>query len=577
MKILITGACAVSARNVLRSLKMSKLFKNATFIGCDMCSILYGAYSGDFDKLYRVPAVSSPKYREVMEEILAKEKPDAAMVIPEVEVLYWAKHPFDVPHLIPDARFCEVAISKRKLFALLKDSELVPKSFNVKKDEVYSDDFVAPLPYPMWIRDASAGTASGKGSFMAKDLSDLRAWVEINSGIDNFQLSEYCPGGNYGVLCLFENGELLKLAIAERLEYIMAKVAVSGITGNTSKGRFLNDESIKHNALKAIDIVSKTTHTTMNGLVVVDMKADANGDAKVTEINIRYVAYNCCLANAGFNLAEYHLLAILGRSSELTREVEMTFPKNNLFLRDVDGTPIYIPNYTPLKIGESVQSSDKPKRKKIAIYGGGGLGREVAGGIERINQAGTDSWEFVGFYDDRLEKGSQVSHYGTVLGGMDELNRVGEPLALAIAVGTPETRKRILERISNPNISFPNLIAPSFRVLDSKTFKIGKGNIIQDNCSVTCDVEVGDYNVLNGSNVLGHDVRVGSFNVLMPGVRLSGEVSVGDGNLFGVDSVILQRIKVGNRVTLGAGSVLMTKPKDGFTYIGVPAKKFDYD
>ena len=82
MKILITGACAVSARNVLRSLKMSELFKNATFIGCDMCSILYGAHSGDFDRLYRVPAVSSPKYREVMEGILTKEKPDAVMVIP---------------------------------------------------------------------------------------------------------------------------------------------------------------------------------------------------------------------------------------------------------------------------------------------------------------------------------------------------------------------------------------------------------------------------------------------------------------------------------------------------------------
>ena len=34
---------------------------------------------------------------------------------------------------------------------------------------------------------------------------------------------------------------------------------------------------------------------------------------------------------------------------------------------------------------------------------------------------------------------------------------------------------------------------------------------------------------------------------------------------------------VGDNVTLGAGSVLMTKPKDGFTYIGVPAKKFDFE
>ena len=70
---------------------------------------------------------------------------------------------------------------------------------------------------------------------------------------------------------------------------------------------------------------------------------------------------------------------------------------------------------------------------------------------------------------------------------------------------------------------------------------------------------------------------VGDFNVLMPGVRLSGMVTVGGCNMMGVDSVVLQKVKVGNNVTLGAGSVLMTKPKDGVTYIGVPAKKFEYE
>ena len=72
-------------------------------------------------------------------------------------------------------------------------------------------------------------------------------------------------------------------------------------------------------------------------------------------------------------------------------------------------------------------------------------------------------------------------------------------------------------------------------------------------------------------------VTVGSHNVFMPGVRLSGEVIVGDCNLMGVDSVVLQKISIGNNITLGAGSVLMTKPKDNATYIGVPAKKFNYE
>ena len=222
-------------------------------------------------------------------------------------------------------------------------------------------------------------------------------------------------------------------------------------------------------------------------------------------------------------------------------------------------------------------ADDILKTQKIAIYGAGGLGREVAGGIRRINNNTKDmKWELAGFYDDRLEPGTQVSHYGVVLGGMAELNSLKEPLALAIAVGNPSTRKLLFERITNPNISFPNLIAPSFKILDPETFKIGRGNIIQDNCSATCDVTIGDFNVLNGSDILGHDDNIGNFNVIMPGVHLSGEVKIGECNLLGVNSVVLQQIKIGDNVTLGAGSVLMTKPKDGYTYIGTPAKKFDY-
>ena len=355
MKIIITGACAVSARNVLRSLKMSDKFKDATFIGWDMCGILYEVYAKDFDRLYKVPGVSDPSYRDVIQGILDKEQPDAVMVIPEVEVLYWAQKPFSVPFLAPSPEFCELAISKRKLFNLLKNTDLVPVSEDLSRENAFDDSYKLPLEFPMWVRDASAGTASGKGSFMAHDIKELRAWVEINTGIDNFQISEYCPGGNYGVLCLFENGKLLKCAIAERIEYIMAKVAVSGITGNTSKGRFLNDDKIKNRALDAIDYVCKATNTVMNGVVVVDMKADRNGLAKVTEINIRYVAYNCLLASAGFNLAEYHLLTTLGRSNELTPEIEKQFPKNNMWLRDVDAIPVYIEDYRVLNVGDCVE------------------------------------------------------------------------------------------------------------------------------------------------------------------------------------------------------------------------------
>ena len=354
MKILITGACAVSARSVVRSLRISEKFKDAEFIGWDMATTLYGLYEGLFDRIYKVPAVSAHNYREIINVILEKEQPDAVIVVPEIEVLYWAEHPFDVPCLLPPADFCRLAISKKEVFRVLGPHNLVPKSFQVLKTDIMRDDYKSPLDYPVWIRDASAGTASGKGSFKAENITELRAWAQINTGIDEFQISQFLPGGNYGVFMIFDNGTLRKLAIAERIEYIMAKVAVSGITGNTCKGRLLNDDIIKHTALKAVGLICQETDSIMNGLVVCDMKADENGTPLVTEINIRHVAFSSSFANAGFNISEYQLLLALGRGNELTDEIEMTFPKNNLILRDVDGQPIYLTDFKPIAEGEHI-------------------------------------------------------------------------------------------------------------------------------------------------------------------------------------------------------------------------------
>ena len=352
MKIIITGACAISARSVLRSLRISEKFKDAVFIGWDMATNLYGLYEGLYDRLYKIPALTDPAYRTVVEKIIQDEKPDGVIVVPEVEVFYWAENLLNAPTFIPPLAFCRVAISKRRLFETLEGYDLVPKSVEVKSDDILKVSYQSPSGYPVWIRDSSAGTASGKGSFKANNLEELQAWTRINTGIDRFQLSQYLSGGNYGVFCLYEKGTLRKLAVVERIEYIMAKIAVSGVTGNTSKGRMLNDSYIRETALKAIHIVCEKTGSVMNGMVVVDLKADDQGKPYVTEINIRYVSFASSFAIAGFNLAEYHLLCTLGRGDEMSDDIEMIYPKNNLILRDVDGQPIYVPDYKPLQTGE---------------------------------------------------------------------------------------------------------------------------------------------------------------------------------------------------------------------------------
>lgn len=212
--------------------------------------------------------------------------------------------------------------------------------------------------------------------------------------------------------------------------------------------------------------------------------------------------------------------------------------------------------------------------KDIVIYGAGGFGREIACLIRLINEKEAQ-WNIIGFLDDNQELTGTANEYGTVLGGADWLNSYDKPIAVVIAVGNPKAVKSIADKITNPNVEYPNLYAPSVTFLDKENLKIGKGNIICTNCSISCNVVIGDFNMFNSYITVGHDAVIGNYNIVMPSCNISGGVTLGDANFFGVQSVVLQYIKIGNDTRVGANSVIMRKTKDGYLYIGNPAKRVE--
>lgn len=212
--------------------------------------------------------------------------------------------------------------------------------------------------------------------------------------------------------------------------------------------------------------------------------------------------------------------------------------------------------------------------KKIAIFGAGGFGREVACLINKINEENTQSnqWQLIGFFDDGLAVGSR-NEYGEILGGVKELNEWEEELAVVIAIGSPRIVELIVSKITSPKISFPNIIAPNVIFLDNNNYKVGRGNIIGFNTSISCNVSIGDFNILNGTVSVGHDSSIGNYNSIMPFVKISGNVHVGNRNFLGVNSVIIQGMKIGENTTVGASALILRNTKDGCTYIGNPAKR----
>ncbi len=208
----------------------------------------------------------------------------------------------------------------------------------------------------------------------------------------------------------------------------------------------------------------------------------------------------------------------------------------------------------------------------IALYGAGGLGREVACMIRRINSEIGPTWNFIGFFDDFIPAGTRTQ-YGTVLGNIDTLNSWPKPLSIVFSIGSPQIVKGLKERTFNTNLEFPNLISPDVVWIDKESVTIGKGNILCTRCLISCNVSIGDFNLFANDVVLGHDSSIGNFNCLLPAVKVSGAVSIGNRNFMGVNSVVLQCVDIGNDTIVGASGVVISNTEDCSTYIGIPAKK----
>lgn len=211
--------------------------------------------------------------------------------------------------------------------------------------------------------------------------------------------------------------------------------------------------------------------------------------------------------------------------------------------------------------------------KDIAIYGAGGLGREIASLFLCIS-SWKNKWHFIGFFDDNPSTTS--NNLGSYLGGIEKLNAWNSELDIVLCFGNPNTIKTVFSKITNPLISFPNIITPGVWISDSTNFELGIGNIIVGNCEFTTNIHIGNFNLFNGSVVVGHDTHIGDFNVFMPACRISGEVKIGNECVFGALSFVHQQLTIPDNVTLSPLSSLLSRPKFGNTYIGNPAKIFRY-
>jgi carbamoyl-phosphate synthase large subunit len=249
----------------------------------------------------------------------------------------------------------ELLVDKAKMTDILKSLDIVPPSIEFSSDETNLQNVFNKLGSDFWVRSTS-GT-SGLGSLRVDSVASLKNWIQINPGVKQFLASKFLPGRNLACKLLYYNGKLLRSACGERVNYIMSKVAPSGITGNTSFGRLLNEPKLVEVAVQAMDHLFEFSKANKHGFYTVDFKEDENGKPYITEINVRHVAFTQCFAAGGANFAD-DTIRLLSADETFDMNYKMyEFEKDLIFLRDVDSLPVLMKESELLKFSSNLLNS----------------------------------------------------------------------------------------------------------------------------------------------------------------------------------------------------------------------------
>jgi sugar O-acyltransferase (sialic acid O-acetyltransferase NeuD family) len=209
--------------------------------------------------------------------------------------------------------------------------------------------------------------------------------------------------------------------------------------------------------------------------------------------------------------------------------------------------------------------------KDIVIIGAGGFGREVAWLIEEINKIDLE-WNIVGFVDDDQSiQGTEVNGY-KVVGNIDWLKE--QELYVVNAIGDPNVKKKIIEKLSGSKNKYPVLIHPS--VIYSESVHFGEGAIICAGNILTVNIEIGKHAIINLDCTIGHDANIGDYSTILPSVNISGFVNTEECVSIGTGSAIIQGVNIGKNTIIGAGSVVIKDLPSNCTAVGSPAKPIKF-
>lgn len=208
---------------------------------------------------------------------------------------------------------------------------------------------------------------------------------------------------------------------------------------------------------------------------------------------------------------------------------------------------------------------------EIYVIGGGGTARDVVGALENHRE-----FRVAALVVPEKEKEKVANWFPKILSDdefEDIISKIRTTIKVCIAISNTMIRKKLVEKLSRfSNIEFPNIFFEKPKIIGGKV-KIGVGNIIYHNVSVSQYADIGSWNIINANVWIPHDVLIENFTTVEMEASIGGGVTIKEGATIAAGAVLLPRITVGRFATVGLGAVVFKDVPEKTTVIGNPSKR----
>jgi len=336
-RLLILRAGSGAGNNLIRSLKTG-----------DPALVIIGCHEDRFvlkkslaDRNYLVPPPSQREFRRALCEIIEAERIDLLIPTDDISVGTISGMRGRIPcrTFLPRKSVIERCQDKYRLTMFLRSRRIpAPLTYPISDLDGVGKLFRRfPSGSRLWCR-----VRKGSGSFGAipvENPEQVRSWIkywQTMRGVParSFTLSEYLPGRDFCVQCLWRSGVLVLTKMAERLVYVDSG-SPSGVSSTPALARTVLEPHVVEvcaHAIRALDARA-------SGVYFLDIKEAADGAPCITEINAGRFA---TITNI-HDLAGKHNMAAMFVRLALDQPVHLSeacdFAEDYYLVRSIDTLP----------------------------------------------------------------------------------------------------------------------------------------------------------------------------------------------------------------------------------------------